>query len=384
MTQSSDTRVALSLLSVTLSPDVSYPWSAIAGIPVAWTTSVTDDKGQAANKPVTLHLYAANDNASLWACVTGSSAQCSSTLPTSDKFTMVATVVDEEGVTVRAEYELGKSQEEWSKGPLDTLGAVSFNLDKSSYAVGDTATLSFTSYFTQATLLLYHAGVFSQHSVTEGKNRLSMAVGDPCQGGCNVYAMLSIPKQSAALSDRFKGIPTSTGLDVLAPRFFDASLSLVVPDVLRSIDVVVTPSKSKAEPGQSVTLTVTLSDPKTNAPVTGEVAIFVVDQAFLDVEPHPLLALNDSFMLNAQSNSLQRSGVLCTCTVSKTHTHAHTQRPQGTTGRAWATGNGWRPTSRPTRDGWPRTPGSPPPGTAGPQGSRTSRTNPTWMDSRAA
>ena len=83
----------------------------------------------------------------------------------------------------------------------------------------------------------------------------------------------------------------SSLFDATLPQRITSSHTLVVKGASSVITVGVTVDAAIAKPGKKAGFTVTLKDAAGN-PVAGEVAVFVVDKAFLDIKPHPSHDLN--------------------------------------------------------------------------------------------
>ena len=106
-----------------------------------------------------------------------------------------------------------------------------------------------------------------------------------CLGGCAVNIVISVPTQTA-LPQLPVDLAMSSMFDPTLPQRITSSHTLAVVGASSEITVDVKVDAAVAKPGQKAGFTVALKDAAGN-PVAGEVAVFVVDKAFLDVKPHP-------------------------------------------------------------------------------------------------
>jgi hypothetical protein len=311
LTENLNAAVQVSLDSLAISA-AGGVWAYVPTLPNGFLVTVRDDKGMLKDGRVTLELFlnstdaAANVDA-VGTCVvrvspaTEDIPQCTElSLPEVGQYKVVATYRDYVRVAVVQEITVGRSTAQWEAKPLDAVD-VSFSMDKSTLEPGEAGTLRFVNYFEGATLLISRgdgedpARTFVPTTV--GENIVSIPVGLECHTGCSFLFVLSVPQQTRAFIDRFKGIRTATYLDLRAPRVFSYVASLAIRDEQSMLAVAVTAAVPKAAPGANVEVSVELTNPANGRLMEGEVAIFVVDQAFLDVEPHPITVLHLASLL---------------------------------------------------------------------------------------
>jgi hypothetical protein len=294
--------VQVSLFSVTLRASSQY--SSIPGLDMGLLVSVLDDENNEVKRPkVSIELFAADseDGKAVHSCdvtiVNTQKPVCSDVrLPATGNYTVVATYIDPNtGVAVKKETPVGKSAELWRKNPLSSVTST-LNVVEEEVEKGKRAVVRFNNFFRGAKLLLSwgseQAATRMQVDAKIGENEVTVPVRDAagklvdgCLYGCSVLAILSAPQQGEAFANVFlhEGLFLASKLDLGAPSVVSSTLWVNAPDLDREVDVVVSTSAESALPGSTVEITVGLSHPDTKQPQEGEVAIFVVDQAFLDV-----------------------------------------------------------------------------------------------------
>jgi hypothetical protein len=302
LTETLNAAVQVSLDSLAISA-AGGVWADVPNLPNGFLVTVRDDKGMLKDGRVTLELFLNSTEATdaIGTCVvrvspaTEDVPQCTElSLPAVGQYKVVATYRDYVRVAVVQEITVGRSTAQWAAKPLDAVD-VSFSMDKSTLVPGESGALRFINYFEGATLLISRgdgegpARTFMPTTV--GENIVSIPVGLECKTGCSFLFVLSVPQQTAAFIGRFEGIRTATYLDLQAPRVFSYVASLAIRDEQNMLAVAVTAALPKAAPGANVEVSVELTNPANGRSMEGEVAIFVVDQAFLDVEPHPITVL---------------------------------------------------------------------------------------------
>ena len=288
------------------------------GLELSWAVSVTDDHNKVLpDAAVSLQLVAtAGEGKVVHACrevlVSVADVECPGMqLPGLGQHTLVATFNDPEtGVLVTAEYSVGKTAQQWTASPLEDLAPWMSLQQEEEAPGGPQVVLRFRSYFTQAKLLLsYGSGDNTRRrlvAVEVGDNVIRVPLLDEggqriqaCRHGCGVLAILSVPEQGDEFVSLFahEGLAVASRLDLRAPLSASASLAVHAEDQERELEVKVAVSVESALPGSSVEIALQLLHPDTQQALTGEVAVIVVDQAFLDVEPHPLRQLDQLFQL---------------------------------------------------------------------------------------
>jgi len=242
---------------------------------------------------------------------TGGNFGCPLALPAVGKFVLVACVLDPSGGPLCSALELGnqyprrwfrstpyekhltplgKTEAEWAAEPLVSPAGVSLGADKQAYRLGETASFHFLNPFKNASaLLVWGNGLGGRSLVTAlatGPQTLQLPIGDECFGGCRATIVVSSPAQPEASPALPVDLATSALFDSRLPRRIVSQHALDVIDDSRKLSVTVQLDVPVLAPGSEAGLTVTLTDASGN-PAAGEVAVFVVDRAFLDVAPHP-------------------------------------------------------------------------------------------------
>ena len=235
----------------------------------------------------------------------GAGVGCPLALQATGAFVVVAcATADPDGKQICASTKMGRTAEQWAYSPLTSLSQISLAADKQSYTQGEVAKFSFVNPFKNARAMVVWGNRISRKTrVTEllegGKQTISVAIGAECRGGCRVNIVLSVPTQDS--------LPTLP-VDLAFSSMFDATLAqritsthtLAVVGESTEITVGIKVDTAITKPGQAAGFTVELKD-AFGKPVSGEVAVFVVDKAFLDVKPHPSQDLNEKFKLDLQA-----------------------------------------------------------------------------------
>eukprot|EP01127_Copromyxa_protea_P014406 TRINITY_DN4004_c0_g1_i10.p1 TRINITY_DN4004_c0_g1~~TRINITY_DN4004_c0_g1_i10.p1 ORF type:complete len:1490 (-),score=239.07 TRINITY_DN4004_c0_g1_i10:1700-6169(-) len=216
------------------------------------------------------------------------------TFPNMGKYVLVASAQDLSGYTITDFLVIGKSESEWNSDPLKNWDHVTLEFDKEIYSVGDSVKMSFHNPFPKAQVLFFWGNKGQLKtlvtSVTKaGQTDVSFVLGKECMGGCLSRFHL------------FSGAGNSTDLKVPISRLFDPSgpatimlskqiyVTLPVKNVLVQIEL----ASAVVTPGEASEFSVMLSNDR-GRPVSGEVAIFIVDKAVLDLKPVPMTSYNES------------------------------------------------------------------------------------------
>jgi hypothetical protein len=234
--------------------------------------------------------------------VSGPELGCPIALPSIGKFLLVACVTDPNGGKLCSTHSMGRTTEEWAKNPLTSLADMSMVPDKQRYELGETAKFNFYNPFQNAKALFIWGNRLEQRQVlsetlTQGPNTLDVPVGNECEGGCAVTIVVSSPIQTAALMALPVNLATSSLFDATLPQRFITQHTLSVTGDSRRLEVTVSVDAAELTPGSPAGFTVKVTDAD-GAPVAGEVALFVVDKAFLDLKPHPAEDLVAKFALD--------------------------------------------------------------------------------------
>jgi len=227
-------------------------------------------------------------------------------LPTADRYVLRARVVDPNGVVVvesNPPLVLGKTPEEWIANPLRNFAGAttSIRTDKGEeYRSGEDVVLAFVNPFENARLLMTWGNVdagYRRRVAAAPSGRVEQTVSTAgIEGGCAVNAFLFVPRQTKlALPVE---VPVSKSWDYESPRSIRFSRYIAMIDDDRTLRADIRPDAEAAGPGDDVVLTVSVTDPSTGRPVRdAEVAIFAVDEAYLQIQPHPLVRTNETFRI---------------------------------------------------------------------------------------
>ncbi len=168
----------------------------------------------------------------------------------------------------------------WWGEPSDTIQPIA---DKDSYQPGDTAEILVPIPFTGTSYVLVsveRAGI-QQYEVRQ------------VEGSSLVY---QLPITETHVPTVYVSFVLVKGTDEenLNPAYRTGMISLTVEPVNQRLQVVVTPSTTRAQPGETVTLDVQTTDAH-GEPVSAEVGVTVTDQAILSLMPPNSGTLEESF-----------------------------------------------------------------------------------------
>src|SRR5580658_6786808 len=170
-------------------------------------------------------------------------------------------------------FAAGSSPVTWSRPPARVFKVTP---DKAAYAPGETATLVLESPFQNGTALAIV-------ETPDGKNRYDWVEG---KNGFGKYTlaidkadMPRLPVHFALMRGRLKGDQKPGPIDLLRPETIAATAWIGVKPV-KNIVTVAVEAPAQAQPGDTVDLTVKLSD-DAGKPVAGEVTLWLIDQAVL-------------------------------------------------------------------------------------------------------
>lgn len=237
------------------------------------------------------------------------SMQCAISLPSTEQYKLVASWRDGGNFLVTTEKLLGKSMQQWLESPLDQAPSINLRLDQRSYSVGDTVKVTFFNPY-EGSALLFRWGnqvAWQTKQVTSnsGLNSHTFVLTNACASGCSLTAILSIPRQPASKQILPVQLPVSKSLDLHAPRWVDATISIPMSTTATALRVNLQPRQGVWEPGQTVDFTVSLRN-AAGANVAGEVAVFVVDKALFDLKSHPTKDLNEVYRRDLADPTLLR------------------------------------------------------------------------------
>eukprot|EP01125_Pyxidicula_operculata_P000304 TRINITY_DN10363_c0_g1_i1.p1 TRINITY_DN10363_c0_g1~~TRINITY_DN10363_c0_g1_i1.p1 ORF type:complete len:2120 (-),score=451.00 TRINITY_DN10363_c0_g1_i1:124-6228(-) len=223
----------------------------------------------------------------------GSNIGCNFQLPFISKYLLVASIVDDQDYFVTSLLSVGKSIDEWAKKPLSSWNGISMVLDKSKYNIGETAHLEFMNPFPTALVLLRWGNAPNSQvrieEISAGITELNITIGQECYGGCNFDLILSKPR---SIGVEAPSVPTSILFDHNAATIITRNFFINVENEKKNIDVAITVDKEILEPGDQSSFYVQIT--KDGSPVSGEVAVFIVDKAVLDLKEHPIPRYNES------------------------------------------------------------------------------------------
>ena len=233
---------------------------------------------------------------------------CPMSLPDMGQYALVVCAQGNTGSQVCSARLLGKTADEWAASPLSNFeSAFSMVPNQQTYAVGDTAQFSFFNPFSSGCRAFVHWGnkLAKQQLTTAvlaaGPVSVDVPLSQECRGGCRVMIILTAPTQLATLSLPVQ-LPTSPLFDISEATVITSQHTLSVPSHEHELSVSVQLDNHIVEPGATAGFTVTLTDAN-GRPVAGEVGVFAVDQAFLDLKPHPAVDLASAFALNMLDGS---------------------------------------------------------------------------------
>jgi len=219
-------------------------------------------------------------------------AFCEFQLPAIGQYLVVATVEDDKGYKVTSFLVVGQTEEEWRKHPLDSWNAISVYMDSDRYTLPSVATVSFFSPFQEVLVLTRWGNVPNQkvQISTHASGFISYGVqlGNECFGSCSLDVVITSGRSTTALPS----VPISVLFDPNAPTFVWKSLSITIDNPVQNLNVTVELEKKTVLPGEDVTVDITLE--KDGVPISGEIAVFVVDKAVLDLLDHPVAKFNES------------------------------------------------------------------------------------------
>jgi len=238
-------------------------------------------------------------------CDSTSDLQCSHwILPTANKYFIFVSTTDPRGTDISTQLELGKTPDEWHASPLAGFSSLSMQLDRQYYSPSDTAMLSFHNPFNKSRLLLTWGDRIKKNMkqvmLETGQVTIDVPLAQECTKGCNLAAILHVPRIGKDALVMPVPIPISPLFDLHAPRsvFQILPISVITKDVQLGINLQVHAVDSVALPGSETQVSVSLIDQSTSTHLSGEVAVFAVDRAFLDLKPHEIRDLQSDFSID--------------------------------------------------------------------------------------
>jgi alpha-2-macroglobulin len=170
-------------------------------------------------------------------------------------------------------FAAGSNAVTWSRPPASVFKVTP---DKAAYVPGETATMVLESPFQNGSALAIV-------ETPDGKNRYDWV---DVKNGFGKYTLLidkaympRLPVHFALMRGRLKGEQKPGAIDLLRPETIAATAWIGVKPAKNIVTVAVT-APAQAQPGDTVDLTVKLSD-DTGKPISGEVTLWLIDQAVL-------------------------------------------------------------------------------------------------------
>jgi hypothetical protein len=241
------------------------------------------------------------------------------------RFAVVAstnTVAGSVAAIASSAVSVGKTQQQWIDSPLASFDSVLHVFaDKQTYHAGANVILSFYNPLPSAkALVVMGSPVSSTGGAASTPSALVSLMSVPAAPGpttlvvtlddhCGANCMLTVVLSSAASPVLPVPVPTSVLLDVTSGRVLQHSVPITIvqesgpaagqplgtlPHAVVSLWLSTDSDTNIAQPGQTVNVTVTLTDSDGSA-LSGEVMLVVVDKAMLDLKPVKLQDVSSLF-----------------------------------------------------------------------------------------
>lgn len=221
------------------------------------------------------------------------------TLPDVNHYQLVVRVVDNLGQRLNSSLDFGRNETQQALGVLMGWKQTFWQLYLSDadadrgYVVGDTATVHWYNPLSTVHVLLTWGNdglkprVRQHKMVPHGAVSFSIPIGDECTGGCNVQAFVIVPSQgdiqlpieqpksqlfdlSLPEADLLPSLRLNVGLDV-PTTVGVANLTIIAPE--------------HAMAGENVSIEFEVRGSQGQPADIGEIAVYVVDEALLDLLP---------------------------------------------------------------------------------------------------
>lgn len=172
----------------------------------------------------------------------------------------------------------------------------SLTMFQTSYEVGDMAVLTFINPFESSLLLVRWGNDLLDLTTSKlvpgslGLSNVTIPVTESCLGGTSATIVLTAPRGETVKVPAL--LPLSVLFDPNMPVAIVHTTHLNVPEHPKMLNVAVTIDAAVAAPGGTAGLSVELTDGQGMA-VQGEITVFVVNKAALDLTPHPLSSYAD-------------------------------------------------------------------------------------------
>ena len=219
---------------------------------------------------------------------------CEFAVATGGRYRIDARVADDSGQFNRSELT------RWVKGGRDFAGRRNVELevaelipDSDAYEAGETAEILVVSPFESANglLIVAHNKIIETRTfeVSDHAAVLTIPIAD------NHVPELTVQVELAAVAERTEADGTAVFDAPPRPAFASGQITLRVPPLRRTLEVVATPAAAVAEPGSPMSIEVQVSDAG-GAPVAGaDVLLIVADEAVLALSGYELMNPVDVF-----------------------------------------------------------------------------------------
>jgi hypothetical protein len=214
---------------------------------------------------------------------------CEFSLPDIGTYVLIGSTADSGNMrrTVSTTLPFGFSQDQWRRQPLTTLSPLSAVMDKTEYSVGEQASIRFFNPFASVqTLLVLDQQMLASKVVraekAQGIQQLDFTVDRSCIGQCSVVVVIA-----AARNADFElpaELPVSPVADVLQP-FTDTRTFIITVHETKTLQIELVVSSPMVAPSSEISLQIDLKSTSTGQNVGGEVALFLVNKAWLDLAP---------------------------------------------------------------------------------------------------
>ena len=210
-------------------------------------------------------------------------------VPAMGRYRVVARYRDDAGVAQYAAVTVGRTARQWRHRPLvDWRPLEPLEVVGVDYAAGARATLRWVCPFPAAQALVQWGGGHAPpgHAVLElvhGPNLLNFTLGAECARGCEAVVSVVTPAQTPVILP----VPISQMLDTALPLHLSlgpVAVPIAAPNRTAAVAV---EAPAEVLPGATAEVALTLP---LEAGARGEAAVWVVDQALLDLAPSPLPA----------------------------------------------------------------------------------------------
>eukprot|EP00928_Gymnodinium_smaydae_P025374 TRINITY_DN20229_c0_g4_i1.p1 TRINITY_DN20229_c0_g4~~TRINITY_DN20229_c0_g4_i1.p1 ORF type:complete len:2105 (+),score=387.02 TRINITY_DN20229_c0_g4_i1:758-6316(+) len=194
---------------------------------------------------------------------------------------------------------VGKSEEAWKQKPLQQFlkQALQVSLEQRKYQLGEAPVVSLFNPRPGLRAFAVWGGQAHQRNFVSGTldgGHVSLqlpALGDECSDGCRLLLLFA----STSNASNTVPVPASPILDPTLPESATKTFDLeIARGPVRELTVSLEVDQKVALPGSEQRFKISLTD-ASGAPAKGQVCVFAVDQAMLDLKPHPPANLTSAF-----------------------------------------------------------------------------------------